>query len=245
MARASDWRPLLTGTSAAQAGPGNLASFAPIDRPVCLAAAGRPDANPPEGLATWTGPTPATWPTSGPLVAPVHSTLRADPNPHPKRARDRLCWSGTTAWADLPGRYTVRGRPAPNPGGGALLQPGPPSWHPSSGGAVFSRPTSTPMETRRCAWALLPPLWTPTSATKLIATAPNGRETLGLRPALRQAALVCRRGRGRGGASGDQATVGRTTSPFGDSFGVCSPLPKLLGARPAYETCPAGTSSPP
>ena len=60
-----------------------MASFAPIDRPVCLAAAGRPDANPPEGLATWTGPTPATWPTSGPLVAPVHSTLRADPNPHP------------------------------------------------------------------------------------------------------------------------------------------------------------------
>jgi hypothetical protein len=43
----------------------------------------------------------------------------------------------------------------------------------------------------------------------------------------------------------DQATVGRTTSPFGDSYGVCSPLPKLLGARPAYETCPPGTSSPP
>ena len=83
MARATDWRPLLAGTSAAQAGPGNLTSSAPIDRPVRFAAVGRPDANPPEGSATWTGPTPATWPTAGPLAAPVHSSLRADPNPHP------------------------------------------------------------------------------------------------------------------------------------------------------------------
>ena len=132
MARASDRRPLQAGTSAAQAEPGNWATSAPLARPVGFAAVGRPDANPPDGLATWTGPTPATWPTSGPLAAPVHSTLRADPNPHPKQARDRPCWSGTTAWAGLPGRYTVRGRPAPNPGGGALLQPGPPSWHPST-----------------------------------------------------------------------------------------------------------------
>ena len=118
MARASDRRPLQAGTSAAQAEPGNWATSAPLARPVGFAAVGRPDANPPDGLATWTGPTPATWPTSGPLAAPVHSTLRADPNPHPKQARDRPCWSGTTAWAGLPGRYTVRGRPAPNPGGG-------------------------------------------------------------------------------------------------------------------------------
>ena len=83
MARASGRRPLLAGTSAAQAGSGELASATPPARPVGFAAAGRPNAKPPEGLATWTGPALATWPTSGPLVAPVHSTLRAAPNPHP------------------------------------------------------------------------------------------------------------------------------------------------------------------
>ncbi len=71
-------------------------------------------------------------------------------------------------------------------------------------------------------------------------TTHNGRETLGLRPALRQAALVCRRGRGRGGASGDQATVGRTTSPFGDSFGVCSPLPQQKGSAACLGDIPSG-----
>ena len=60
----------------------------------------------------------------------------------------------------------------------------------------------------------------------------NGRETLGLRPALRQAALVCRRGRGRGGASGDQATVGRTTSPLrGTPCGSLFSTPSAKGER--------------
>ena len=81
--RISGRRPLQAGTSAAQAGHENLASAGPPARPVGFASAGRPDANPLEGLATWTGPTSATWPTAGPLAAPVHSTLRADPNPHP------------------------------------------------------------------------------------------------------------------------------------------------------------------
>ena len=52
--------------------------------------------------------------------------------------------------------------------------------------------------------------------------------------------------RSRVGRSGsDQATVGRTTSPFGDSLRefVLHSLSER-GARPAYETFPAGTSSP-
>ena len=52
--------------------------------------------------------------------------------------------------------------------------------------------------------------------------------------------------RSREGRSGnDRATVGRTTSPFGDSLRefVLHSLSKR-GARPAYETFPAGTSSP-
>ena len=69
------------------------------------------------------------------------------------------------------------------------------------------------METRRCDWVLLPPLRTPTCATKLIATAPNGRETLGLRPALRQAAPVCRQRLRRRGASSTR----RRGSGFGQS----------------------------
>ena len=72
----------------------------------------------------------------------------------------------------------------------------------------------------------------------------NGSETLGLRPALRQAALVCRRGRGRGGAAATRQRSVAQQAPSGTpSEFVLHSLSKR-GARPAYETFPTRRSSP-
>jgi hypothetical protein len=75
-------------------------------------------------------------------------------------------------------------------------------------------------------------------------TSNNGRETLGLRPALRQAALVCRRGRGRGGAAATRQRSVAQQAPSGTPSEFVLHSLSERGARPAYETFPAGTSSP-
>jgi hypothetical protein len=43
-----------------------------------------------------------------------------------------------------------------------------------------------------------------------------------------------------GRSDSDRATVGRTTSPFGDSFGVCSPLPQRRGSAACLRDIPCG-----
>ena len=216
-----------------------MASATPPARPVGFAAAGRPDANPPEGLATWTGPTPATWPTPSPSAAPVHSTLRANPNPHPTATWDRPCWSETTAWEPPREHRIVPSRPPPHLNGGALPEARPFSrlpTHPDVASAL-GLPANGTLGISTTQFSPILRAWSPCSS--LIATAPNGGETLGLRPALRQAAPEADEVEG-GRSHSDQATVGRTTSPFGDSFGVCSPLPQHRGGAACLRDMPCG-----
>jgi hypothetical protein len=85
----------------------------------------------------------------------------------------------------------------------------------------------------------------PSDAVVLLETSfvhsPNMRETLGLRPALRQAALVCRRGRRRGGAAATRQRSVAQQAPYGGlPAGVCSPLPRRKGSAACLRDIPCG-----